>query len=261
LLQSGTAADLTRSGISSPIARHVLRGKAFRAAIGPCKAQIASDRYYAVHVLGDLRDARAVQILIPLLKDKEVNYIVPWSLSKIGGDEAAQALMSTLSDKSPSTRVLAIYGLGQMHAVEALPRLRQMMNDNEHCNFEDFISVGDAARGTITELESNPDAIDRLAASFSESDGTWDNGVTPFSIPLPPSATLGSVIAQIFEETQFDSGRRVTDYQILKSRNVVVLHPVGEYTIVLVKTDLGKKIVMTQYTKNGWWYRVYNTGD
>jgi hypothetical protein len=48
------------------------------------KAQISADRYYAVHLLGDLKDARAVAILVPLLHDAEVNDIVPWALGEIG---------------------------------------------------------------------------------------------------------------------------------------------------------------------------------
>lgn len=40
-------------------------------------AQIASDRYYAAHLFGDLKDPRAVPTLIPLLTDKEVNWTVP----------------------------------------------------------------------------------------------------------------------------------------------------------------------------------------
>ncbi len=48
-------------------------------------AQIAADRYYAAHLFGDLKDVRAVAILIPLLKDRvRVNVIVPWSLGEIG---------------------------------------------------------------------------------------------------------------------------------------------------------------------------------
>src|SRR5439155_21677562 len=35
--------------------------------------QIRADRYYAAHLLGDLKDPRAVAILVPLLKDSEVN--------------------------------------------------------------------------------------------------------------------------------------------------------------------------------------------
>ena len=45
------------------------------------QAQIVADRYYAVHLFGDLKDPRAVPILIPLLNDKAVSYIVPWSLA------------------------------------------------------------------------------------------------------------------------------------------------------------------------------------
>ena len=45
---------------------------------------VAEDRYYAAHLFGDLKDARAVPILVPLLKDKEVNDIVPWALGEIG---------------------------------------------------------------------------------------------------------------------------------------------------------------------------------
>lgn len=46
-------------------------------------AQIAADRYYAAHLLGDLRDPRAVPILTPLQKDPEVGAIVPWALGQI----------------------------------------------------------------------------------------------------------------------------------------------------------------------------------
>lgn len=47
------------------------------------KAQIAADRYYAAHLLGDLKDPRAVPVLVALLDDAEVNYIVPWSLGEV----------------------------------------------------------------------------------------------------------------------------------------------------------------------------------
>jgi len=48
------------------------------------EAQIGQDRYYAVHLLGELRDPRAIPILIPLLKDADLNYKVPWALAQIG---------------------------------------------------------------------------------------------------------------------------------------------------------------------------------
>ncbi len=47
------------------------------------QAQIIQDRYYAVHLLGELRDPRAIPILIPLLKDADINYKVPWALGQM----------------------------------------------------------------------------------------------------------------------------------------------------------------------------------
>jgi HEAT repeat protein len=116
--------------------------------------QIGADRYYAAHLLGDLKDPRAVPILVPLLRDPEVNYIVPWSLGQIGNGSAIQPLIGTLSDQNPSMRVLAIYALKELKAVEALPRLRQLLGDNERCNFDKLESVAQAAQAAIAKLSS-----------------------------------------------------------------------------------------------------------
>jgi HEAT repeat protein len=118
------------------------------------KLQIASDRYYAVHLFGDLKDPRAVPILVPLLRDKEVNDIVPWSLGEIGDKRAVKPLIEALSDKDPSMRVLAIYALEQLKATEALPRLHDLLGDNEKCNFDKLVSVSEAAREAIAKLET-----------------------------------------------------------------------------------------------------------
>jgi hypothetical protein len=120
------------------------------------RLQIEEDRYYAAHLFGDLKDPRAVPILIPLLGDDEVNYIVPWSLGEIGDKRAIPPLIEILDDKNPSMRVLAIYALAQLHATQALPRLRELLNDNDRSNFGDLVSVAEAARGAITQLEVKP---------------------------------------------------------------------------------------------------------
>jgi HEAT repeat protein len=78
------------------------------------QAQIASDRYYAAHLFGDLKDSRAEPILIPLLHDAEVNSIVPWSLGQIGDKSAVPPLIQTLHDASPDLRALAIYALEEL---------------------------------------------------------------------------------------------------------------------------------------------------
>ena len=114
--------------------------------------QIAADRYYAAHLLGDLRDPLAVPVLVPLLKDGEVNSIVPWALGEIGDKRAIGPLLDALDDDSPTMRVLAIYALETLHAKEALPRLISLLNDDRKSNFGAAVSVADAARAAIAKL-------------------------------------------------------------------------------------------------------------
>jgi HEAT repeats len=80
--------------------------------------QIRSDRYYAAHLLGDLRDVRAVPILIPLLKDEDVKVIVPWSLAEIGDKSAIPPLKEALADKDLTMRA------STLRAIETLERDR-----------------------------------------------------------------------------------------------------------------------------------------
>jgi hypothetical protein len=86
------------------------------------RQQIRVDRYYAAHLFGDLRDARAVPILIPLLKDEEVKLIVPWSLEEIGDTSAISALVEALGDNSLEMRAAALRSLEKLQAKEALLR-------------------------------------------------------------------------------------------------------------------------------------------
>lgn len=118
------------------------------------KLQIASDRYYAVHILGDLKDRRAVPILVPLLTDTEVNYIVPWALGQVGDKSAIQPLVAALRDRNPDIRVIVIDTLADLRATEALPSLRQLLEDNERSTFDRQVSVAEAARLAIAKLET-----------------------------------------------------------------------------------------------------------
>ena len=115
--------------------------------------QIATDRYYAAHLLGDLRDEKAVPILVALLNDPEVNSIVPWALGEIGDRRAVGPLLNALDDDSPSMRVLAIYALETLKAKEALPRLTALLDDHRKSNFGAEVSVADAARAAIAKLQ------------------------------------------------------------------------------------------------------------
>ena len=78
------------------------------------RQQIRADRYYAAHLLGDLKDPRAVPILVPLLKDEEVNLIVPWSLGEIGDKSAIPPLVETLRDSSLELRAASLRALEKL---------------------------------------------------------------------------------------------------------------------------------------------------
>jgi hypothetical protein len=51
-------------------------------------------------------------------------------------------------------RVVAIYALVELNATEALPRLRQLLDDDAKPNFRRFESVVEAAQAAIAKLES-----------------------------------------------------------------------------------------------------------
>jgi HEAT repeat protein len=114
--------------------------------------QIASDRYYAAHLFGDLKDARAVPILVPLLSDKEVRDIIPWSLGELGDKSAIPPFIEMLGNNSPDMQILAIYALEKLKAKEALPQLRALLDDNERIHFEGLGTVAEAARAAIASF-------------------------------------------------------------------------------------------------------------
>jgi hypothetical protein len=117
------------------------------------QAQIRSDRYYAVHLLGELRDPAAVPVLTELMQDNDVNYKVAWALGEIGGNAAVQGLIQALTNDSPDVRAIAIQSLGKLNARETLPQLRSMLKDNERCHFDKLASVAETASAVITKLE------------------------------------------------------------------------------------------------------------
>jgi hypothetical protein len=120
------------------------------------EAQVATDRYYAAHLLGDLKDPRAIPTLTALMNDPQVNMIVPWSLGQIDGARAIESLIKDLGNPDPSVRVLAIQALQTRGAREALPRLRSLLADYEKSRFGTLQSVAEAARVAIATIEAAP---------------------------------------------------------------------------------------------------------
>lgn len=125
---------------------------------GPCTplAQLMSDRYYAVHVLGLLGDPHAIEVLAPLVADREIGYKVPWALGRIGTRAAIPPLLHALDDPRPDVRVVAIHALQEMGARAAVPKLRTLVDDPTRSTFGELESVGEAARAAIRALERAP---------------------------------------------------------------------------------------------------------
>lgn len=121
------------------------------------RLQIASDHYYAVHLLGMLKEPRAVPILVSLLDDPDINYKVPWALSNIGGKSAIVGLVTALRNPSPQVRIYGIEELVNLHAVEALPDLFPLLTD-QTIGVQQGTTVSDVARTAIATLQrvSNP---------------------------------------------------------------------------------------------------------
>jgi hypothetical protein len=115
--------------------------------------QVAADRYYAAHLLGDLRDPRGVALLLPLLDDPETRSIVPWSVGQIGDKRAIPTLIAALDNDDPSNRVLVIYALEALNAKEAVPRLLTLVNDDRQSRFGALVSVSEAAKAAIAKLQ------------------------------------------------------------------------------------------------------------
>jgi HEAT repeat protein len=115
--------------------------------------QVAADRYYAAHLLGDLRDPRGVALLLPLLDDPEMRSIVPWSLGQIGDKRAIPTLIAALDNDDPSNRVLVIYALEALNAKEAVPRLLTLVNDDRESRFGALVTVSEAAKAAIAKLQ------------------------------------------------------------------------------------------------------------
>jgi HEAT repeat protein len=88
---------------------------------------VQSDRYYAVHLFGELKSPRAVDVLLPLLDDGDINYKVAWALGEIGDRRAIQPLIAALKNRDALVRVSAIQALEKLQATEALPHLRALL--------------------------------------------------------------------------------------------------------------------------------------
>lgn len=106
-------------------------------------------RMAAARCLGELRDERALTRLVATLSDDNwrVRELAVWALSEMKDKRAVTALCSVLlSDARMEVRRGAAEALGEIASAEALPSLRQALNDTEP-------SVSRKAAWAISEIE------------------------------------------------------------------------------------------------------------
>lgn len=120
------------------------------------RTTIKSDRYYAVHLLGELGNPEALDVLVPLLNDDDINYKVAWALEQVGDQRAIRPLIVALSHPDASLRVPVIHALKSLGAAEALPYLEALVDDAERPRFGYWGTVGEAAREAVESIQSEP---------------------------------------------------------------------------------------------------------
>lgn len=108
-------------------------------------------RMAATRAIGELRERRATETLTVTLNDADwrVRQLTAWALSEMKDDRAVKALCNALlSDPRAEVRRGAAEALGEIRNAEALPFLRQAVNDRE-------ASVGAKASWAIAEIEDS----------------------------------------------------------------------------------------------------------
>lgn len=106
-------------------------------------------RMAAARALGELRDDRALSKLVATLSDDDwrVRELATWALSEMKDARAVTALCSVLlSDARVEVRRGAAEALGEINSADALPTLKQALNDKEP-------SVSAKAAWAISEIE------------------------------------------------------------------------------------------------------------
>ena len=120
------------------------------------QSQIEADRYYAVHLLGQLKDPRAVESLLLLLDDAKIDYHAAWALGEIGDRRAIRPLIAVLRNPDALARISAIQSLEKLGATEALPAIRALLTDHALPRAGDQVSVAETAKAAIAKLQREP---------------------------------------------------------------------------------------------------------
>lgn len=120
---------------------------------GPIKDSYREIRHWVVFRLGDLRDERAIPVLVNYLKSvNNMHYYGEEALKNISGERVEQAMIELLLDEEQRVRGVATEVLLNLQGKRSLSILRRMVKEE---NFGDrqsaFIHLGH--HGTLEDLE------------------------------------------------------------------------------------------------------------
>ena len=85
--------------------------------------------YYAIHVLGKLRDRNAVPVLIEFLEREEEHHDIEWALGEIGDDRAIPALKRVLNHVDPHRHLWAGCALAKLGDPLGIPTVAGFLKD------------------------------------------------------------------------------------------------------------------------------------
>jgi hypothetical protein len=106
------------------------------------------------------------------------------------------------------------------------------------------------------DTNKTPDAIDWLVAQLGSSYGGFQNGIVT-SLNLSETASTEEIVSNAFKKDWFY--KIPTDYKILESRKVEFPLLRDKYTVALVETGTGQKIVIYEYAGSEiGWFRIYD---
>ncbi len=87
--------------------------------------------YYAIHVLGKLRDKRAVPVLIEFLDKEQEHRDIEWALGEIGDQRATAALKRVLKHEDPHRHLWAGSALAKLGDPAGVPTVAKFLKDSQ----------------------------------------------------------------------------------------------------------------------------------
>ena len=117
-----------------------------------------------LEALGMIGDVKAVPALATLLGRTWSDEAVA-ALARIGGPDAANALVEHMADPDPVHRSMVAFALGKMHESDGVPRLIEATKDPD-------IRVRSAAADALEEMDYDAATVERLRPTTTELKGT-----------------------------------------------------------------------------------------